>query len=328
MLAVFLAYGLESLCHADGSSMQVVVAVSGGVDSVVLLDMLVKNWQVAEGTRRQPSFSGKGKLWNSFPERSGGQNPPIIVAHFDHGIRDDSAEDAQFVASLAKKYRLPFETKREILGKNASEELARERRYLFLRQVARKYDARIATAHHMNDSAETIAINIARGTGWRGVAVLASAIYRPLLGMTKQELLTYAKENSLDWREDSTNASSAYLRNRLRAKIVDEDVVLQLAALRAEQVALRDQIDAEVAELIRSIHNDYSRYFFTHVDAVVARELLRGIAINEFGYSPTRPQLERVLLAIKTARPGSTFEFGDAWLTMGKKTFGLSVKTP
>ncbi len=308
--------------------MKYLVAVSGGVDSVVLLDMLIKDWHLAEGTRRKPSFSGRDEFWNSFPKRNGGQRPPVIVAHFDHGIRDDSASDAEFVAGLAKKYNVPFETKREVLGKDASEELARERRYTFLRDAAKKHKAVVVTAHHMNDIAETIAINVARGTGWRGVAVLASDAYRPLLSMTKKELLAYAKKNKLEWREDSTNASDAYLRNRLRRKLTDEDAVLQLAALRARQVELRDAIDKEVSDALAKGESAHSRYFLTHIPATAATELLRGLAICEMGYSPTRPQLERALLAIKTARPGTKFPFGDAWLIIDKKVFTVSVKTP
>jgi len=90
-----------------------VVAVSGGVDSAVLLDILSK----------KPGLD-------------------LIVAHFDHGIRDDSKSDAIFVANLAKEYNLPFETKREELGSDVSEEKARDRRYEFLRAVAKKHDAK------------------------------------------------------------------------------------------------------------------------------------------------------------------------------------------
>jgi tRNA(Ile)-lysidine synthase len=279
--------------------MKYVVAVSGGVDSVVLLDMLV---------------------------REGGHE--LVVAHFDHGIREDSVLDAQFAQRLAQKHSLTFETRREELGARASEELARERRYAFLRSVADKYGAVIATAHHMNDSAETIAINLTRGTGWRGVAVLASDMYRPLLDKTKYEILSYAESKGLDWREDSTNASDAYLRNRLRRKLTDDDTVLQLAAIRARQVEIRDAVDDEAVRLLGDGDGGYSRYFFIQIDQAAAIELLRSLAVQILGHSLTRPQLERSLLAIKTARAGSEFPFGRARLLLKKKTFVLSVKTP
>lgn len=251
------------------------VAVSGGVDSVVLLDMLVKQ--------------GRDKL---------------VVAHFDHGIRSDSADDAQFVKDLAKQHNLPFEMKREELGEAASEELARSRRYAFLHEMAAKHGAVIATAHHMNDIAETVAINISRGTGWRGAAVLASDVYRPLLDKTKKELIEYAQTYGLAWHEDSTNASDKYLRNRLRPKFSDSDIVFQLAALRAEQVAIRNAIDKEITGL--GLMSPYSRHFFVMVEKEVGIEILRSIVKAQ----ATRPQLVRALLAIATYRSGTIHEIG------------------
>ncbi len=255
--------------------MKLIVAVSGGVDSVVLLDMLVR--------------TGKHDL---------------VVAHFDHGIRSDSSLDADFVSGLAEKYRLPFEMKREELGATASEELARVRRYAFLRRVADQYGAVIATAHHMNDITETVAINLMRGTGWRGLAVLASDVYRPLLDMKKDDLFAYAKKYALEWREDSTNESDVYLRNRLRPKVQNDDVVRQVAALRSRQVELRDEIEAELEQLMS--HAPYSRYFFSMVDPSVASECLRYMTKGGL----TRPQRDRALLAIKTQRAGSVYEAG------------------
>lgn len=231
----------------------------------------------------------------------------LVIAHFDHGIRPDSAEDAVFVAGLAERYGLPFEMKREELGPQASEELARARRYEFLRELAEKYDAKIVTAHHADDAVETVAINLHRGTGWRGLAVLDSDVVRPLLSMHKKELHDYAQKRQLAWREDSTNKSDAYLRNRLR-KLVDslsEDEKRQLLALRHQQLGARKVIDKEVARLVGPGPN-YSRYFFTHVPKAVALECLRFVTAARL----TRPQLERVLLAIKTASAGSQLEAG------------------
>jgi tRNA(Ile)-lysidine synthase len=263
--------------------MRYLVAVSGGVDSVVLLNQLVA--------------AGEHEL---------------IVAHFDHGIRADSADDARFVEGLCKQYALPFVTCRKELGERASEELARRERYAFLRTMAYEHGAVIVTAHHADDVIETIAINIERGTGWRGMAVMQTAnIVRPLLGMSKAEILSYALSHRLEWVEDSTNASDAYLRNRLRRKLAtglsEEKRKLLLSAWRQQQKR-KLAIDHEVAALISG--DEYSRYFFTTIDDQSARELLRAVIIARMQAGPTRPQLERALLAIKTARPRSTFEVG------------------
>jgi len=264
-----------------------VLAVSGGVDSVVLLDMFVKN-----------RFLISQSL---FPD------PQIIVAHFDHGIRDDSHKDAEFVESLAKKYGLTFISKREELGKNASEEKARDQRYAFLRSVAKKHDAELVTAHHADDVIESVAINLLRGTGWRGLAVLDSDVIRPLTEMNKSEILAYAKKHKLKWREDYTNETDDYLRNRMRRKLasLDKDTKRQILALWAAQKELKAEIEKEAEKLIGPGPN-YSRYFFTHVDDKAGSELLRHITT----WHLTRPQRIKALHAIKTFLPGKSYMAG------------------
>jgi len=256
-----------------------VVAVSGGVDSVVLLDMLT----------RQP-------------------NMELIVAHFDHGIRDDSAKDAVFVADLAKKYGLPFETKREELGATSSEDLARTRRYEFLRSVAKKNNARLITAHHADDVIETVAINLLRGTGWRGLAAMDSDVFRPLKNITKSEVLNYAKKHDLKWHEDSTNSSDNYLRNRIRHDtiVLDIDIKRQLLGLWAEQKSIKRLIDEEVKKLVGE-GPTYGRYFFIHQDNKTSLECLRHVV----GAKLTRPQLSNTLHMIKTALPNKVYQAGN-----------------
>jgi tRNA(Ile)-lysidine synthetase-like protein len=280
--------------------MKYLLAISGGVDSVVLLHKLVK--------------AGEHEL---------------IVAHFDHGIRTDSAADARFVGALAACYGLPFVARREELGEKAGEELARRRRYVFLREEARKHDAKLVTAHHADDVVETIAINILRGTGWRGLAVLDAAdITRPLLAKTKQEILEYALAHRLEWVEDSTNGEIRYLRNRLRRKIAldlsyeDKREVLNSWQ---RQRRVKQEIDAELAGLEKGY--DQSRYFLTHIEPAEAYELLRHIVRSRSGLSMTRPQAERALIAIKTARPQTSYDIAEGvalWFTA--RTF--VVKTP
>lgn len=270
-----------------------IVAVSGGVDSVVLLDKLVK--------------IGKSQL---------------IVTHFDHGIRPDSADDAKFVAGLAKKYDLVFETGGLELGANASEDLARQKRYAFLRTIANKYDAQIVTAHHMDDLVETIAINLKRGTGWRGLASMDSPdIDRPLISVTKAEILTYAKKNHLKWREDSTNRSDKYLRNRLRRQTMklDEKSKIKLLYLWQRQKVLKNLIEQEIHNLIKKFGN--SRYFLTNIDDDVACEILRVMTKGEL----TRPQIRQLLMFIKTAKSGKEYVSGDVKVTFTARNFVIDL---
>lgn len=257
------------------------VALSGGVDSVVLFDIL---WR-------------RGR-W------------PLMVAHVDHGMRPDSAADARFVQALAAAYGVKAVTTRLELGAGASEDQARQARYAFLHEQAKAHGARLVTAHHRNDVAETIAINLRRGTGWRGLGVLADPrIERPLIDLPKQTIYDYAARYRLEWREDSTNTDHTYLRNHLRQHIRQDDVVMQqLAALRQRQIELRQLIQQEVA-LLRPVYR--SRCWLTMAGQAVAHEVVRYECERQYGHAPLTKQLQRAWTAIRTGRPGARYQLGD-----------------
>lgn len=258
--------------------MKYVVAVSGGVDSMVLLDMLVK----AHGATS------------------------LIVAHFDHGIRKESHRDALFVEEQAHQYGCRFEALREGLGATVSEETARTRRYLFLKDVARRFDTRLVTAHHLDDLVETVVLHLQRGTGWRGLTPFGQDIERPLLSLTKDEIIKYAQDNKLSWREDETNKSDMYARNRVRpaVQVLPLDTKLQIAALYARQWEIRSEIESQLS-VDKAI--EHSRYEHIMLPPGVRREYIRFITKAQL----TRPQMDRLALAICTARPGSVFEAGS-----------------
>lgn len=261
-----------------------IVAVSGGVDSVVLLHMLVNQSVYDE----------------------------MIVAHFDHGIRSNSAEDAQFVKRLAESYGLAYVTKREELGVNASEDVARVHRYNFLRNVARENHAVIVTAHHADDIVETIAINLIRGTGWRGLAVLDSqGVDRPLLEFRKHDLYEYARVNKLTWREDSTNESMKYLRNRLRLRAVaiDRDSHELIRLYRKRQISLKRAIKNEIEAL--KVEMPYKRHLFIMIPENVAMEVLREVVVYNTGKTLLSHQLRQGLHAIKTFHAGKRYQAGE-----------------
>lgn len=267
--------------------MKYIVAVSGGVDSVVLLHKMVKAVGASD----------------------------LVVAHFDHGIRGDSGDDARFVEHLAKLYGVEFCTKRKELGANASESLARDHRYSFLREVAKKYKGAIVTAHHLDDLVETVAINLLRGTGWRGLAVLNSDVYRPLIEQSKEDIISYALDNNLEWVEDSTNAGDAYFRNRVRRNSMklSTSTKTTILGLWRSQVAMSKAIGSEVEALLESDNilagdtKKYSRYFFINIPEEASLELIRAIC----DWRLTRPQASRLILAIKTFRPGTKYEAGS-----------------
>ena len=225
--------------------MNYLLAVSGGVDSVVLLDLFSKT------------------------------NNHIVVAHVDHGIRgEESAADARFVKELAKKYKAPFVSIELNLAANASEELARAERYKFLLKESERFKALLVTAHHEDDAVETIALNIERGTGWRGLMVLNRlGIMRPLLAMTKQQIYDYAIKHHLEWVEDATNRELIYTRNRMRHRIGGSSLdSKRLMELRARQLQIGHDIDADAARLVARHKGD--RHFLNMTPENVAIELL------------------------------------------------------
>jgi len=213
-----------------------IVAVSGGIDSVVLLDIL----------RRKTTS--------------------LIVAHVEHGIRDDTHEDEALVQRLAKEYGLSYVSTKLSLGAGASEDAARRARYEWLESVRSEHGAAaIATAHHQDDVLETIYLNLVRGTGWRGLCSLRSTStrLRPLLGWNKQRIVEYAIEHSLEWREDSTNDDLRYLRNRIRHGVMPRLTIAQrqqLFELYEKQVMLRDKLEAELRHVAATFHSNNHDY--------------------------------------------------------------------
>lgn len=180
----------------------------------------------------------------------------IVVAHFNHGTRKSADLDEQFVFSRCKELKVPFETMKVMLGEGVSEELARQKRYDFLYHVANKYGGEIYTAHHLDDLIESIAINLIRGTGWRGLTPFSdNRIHRPFIemGFYKTDILRFAAENKVLFREDPTNATDDYLRNRVRSKLfimprVEKE---RLIDFYKRQAIIRHEIE----ELCESIFN-------------------------------------------------------------------------
>lgn len=256
------------------------VAVSGGIDSVVLLHLLATEGEF-----------------------------PLVVAHVDHGIRQDSADDERFVKQLAAAYGVPFRSVRLELGLAASEDMARRHRYAWLEaeRISQGASA-IVTAHHQDDVIETIIINLLRGTGWRGLASLRSTPtrYRPLLSWSKAEVVEYALRQGLEWRDDYTNDSPLYLRNRVRSRVMANLSPAhrrQFLKLYDSQVVLRPLIDTETERLLDRYSEDgqLRRYPLQMIDSQTARELIRGWLGEAFEQS----RLEDLLLFAKTARPGA-----------------------
>ena len=190
---------------------KILLAVSGGVDSITLLDTF------ANLTRVYPLMQ-------------------IFVAHFNHKLRGEaSEEDEKFVENICKKYKIPFyagsgNVKQYSKQKDMSIELAaRDLRYKYFERIAKKLDTDyVVTAHTADDSAETFFINLIRGSGITGLTgipmkrglVKRISLIRPFLIFRKNELIKYAKLRKLKWREDESNNLLYFTRNKIRHGLI------------------------------------------------------------------------------------------------------------
>jgi tRNA(Ile)-lysidine synthase len=257
------------------------VAVSGGVDSMVLLDLLSKQ-----------------------------KNLDLIVAHFDHGIRSDSHLDRQLVEKAAKKYGLAFESAKGGLSPNASEEKARKARYDFLYNLKEKYETDgIVTAHHQDDVIETALLNMLRGTGRKGLSSLQSTprLLRPLLGHSKNEIREYAAKHDIDWREDSTNTDTVYLRNYIRQNLtpkLSSQKRVALVQLLERVKETNQKLDGEIANYLQIKDKKLQKNDFNKLPHAAAAEImaswLRQHEIRDFD----KKTIERLVVAAKTLRAG------------------------
>lgn len=279
--------------------MNFVLAISGGIDSMVLLD---------EFNRRHP---------NDF-----------VVAHFDHGMRPSSKTDAEFVRKKAGELGVKFYLGEGHLDAYASEAEARKARYDFLREVAKKENGTIVTAHHVNDLSETIAINLLRGTGWRGLAPFSNDIVRPFLKerpLTRCDIYKIASKRGIAFRQDPTNSEDKYLRNRVRRRVSDNFTATdyeKMTELFKKQTKLRAEIEKITKEFL-SEDGYYKRSFFVAVDDDIATEILRAGLLGA-NISLTRPQLLDFLKAIREYAPEKKFNLpGGKFVTMHRDFFVL-----
>jgi tRNA(Ile)-lysidine synthase len=290
---------LDHALHADPlwkPRARLLVAVSGGADSVALLRLLA-------------AMNGSNH-WRC----------ELIVGHVDHGLRGrESAADARFAGALAKKLKLPCIIKKVKLPKDASEDAARVARLAALGDMVRRRKcAGVVLAHHADDHAETVLMKLFRGTGLEGLAGIARCtevggltIYRPLLDLRRRDLRDYLVSIGQEWREDRTNAAPRYLRNRVRAELIPvvEDLAPQaIHAIRrmsrtVDDVRhfLRDTV-ASVWKAEATVARNGLRVMFPRLALrtwnAVAAELLRR-AIEHVGGTTEIADHERVREAIR-----------------------------
>jgi tRNA(Ile)-lysidine synthase len=273
---------------------RVVVALSGGCDSVVLLHLLRLH---AAALRLQ-----------------------LVAAHLDHAIRAESGADLLWVRGLCTAWGIPLRHDRLAVAP-AGEEAARVARYRFLHSVEQEEGAEhILTAHHADDQAETVLFRIFRGTGLHGLRGIpersASGVLRPLLPFWREELEAYARSRRLRWRTDVTNRSLDPARNLLRLRVlplVEESfapaarrhlVALTREAAEAE-AALDRLVDVAEEEVVSRDGEAYllARHPLLGYDSATAARLLRRV-LRRFGTALSRAGTRSALQFITDASSG------------------------
>jgi len=254
-------------------SERLIVGVSGGADSVCLLHVLQS------------------------------LGVPVVVAHFDHGLRSSSWSDGRYVLRLAAELGLPAVAERLERGHLQSgpgslEERARRARYRFLASAAREWSCRvIAVGHTQDDQAETVLMHLLRGSGTRGLRGMRPAcsleevtgipgdsglqLIRPLLGVPRLETLAYCRARHLSVRRDPTNDQTAFMRNRVRLELLPllesynpaiRESLAQMADVLAGDAQAIDSVLALLgAEVIRSAEGDRVE---------VATDWLKGLPVG------------------------------------------------
>ena len=231
MLNKLLAFVRKNNLITPGD--RVVCAVSGGADSVALLFAL---------------YLLREKL-----------DITLSAAHFNHNLRGtESDEDETFVRQLCSRYDIPLNvgSAQVTAGKKGLEAAAREARYAFFATLPGK----IATAHTADDNAETVLLHLIRGTGLKGLGAIAPMrgnIIRPMLDVTRQEVEDFLAEYHLQYRQDSSNETDTFLRNRIRHHVMPllkqenpkicENLSAMAQRLRLDEQALQEmaRFDAE-----------------------------------------------------------------------------------
>lgn len=249
----------------------VLCAVSGGPDSMALLHILRQ-------LGREQGFL-------------------VSAAHFNHGIRSAAILDEAFVEDQCRQWDVPLWTGRADVPAMAAsegktiEQAARDARYLFLRGIAAKIGAeKIALGHHMDDQAETLLLNLMRGTGLSGLRGMQSVrrdLIRPLLFLRKSKILDYLNENALPYRIDETNESEDYTRNKVRKLIVEFERInpsFVTGASRTSQLLAKD--DDALNRIAHNLRKDNARGTGVDVNALkkadpaIAARVMRLLAIE------------------------------------------------
>jgi tRNA(Ile)-lysidine synthase len=280
---------------------RLVVGLSGGADSVALTAALA-------GLRRRRGFE-------------------LVAAHLDHGLRPGSADDAAFCHALCASLGVPLRggsgrvRARALREKGGLEQAARRERYSFLRRVKQDEAAvAIAVAHTQDDQAETLLLRLLRGAGSTGLAGMrprSGDLLRPLLGVSRREVLAYLEERGLAWREDPSNADTSLTRNRVRLELLPyleerfnprvRPALARTADLLAEEALfIAGAAERALAEAARREGDSLvvDRAALRHSPLALARATLRRALLETGGLAGVDAgHVERLLRLVRASAP-------------------------
>ena len=300
---------LETLALPTGRAL---VAVSGGPDSVALLDLLHRTREV--------------------------HRLELVVAHFDHGIHPESAQVADGVRALAESLGLGHEEGRASLGAHAGETVAREARYAWLEATRLRLEAEIVfTAHHADDQAETVLMRTLGGSGPAGLAGMSArsgTLVRPLLRFRREAILRYVRLRGLPVWYDPANQDPRHLRSWLRVDVLPllrarlPEVDRSLLSVARQAAADRAAWD-RVLELLPGLDFRLESGGFSVAAAVLSgyhsplAETVLGAAARRVGGRLGRVRAGRVLELAARGTSGTSIQLGEGWT--GEMAFGRLV---
>src|SRR5713226_1556610 len=269
-----------SLHHIFEPGERVVVAVSGGPDSLALLSVL-------------------REILPAVPLH-------LTIAHFDHGWRADSEEDRDFVASMAATWGYAFHTARAAEGTPHTESAARAARYAFLRGIAAETSSTaIALGHTQDDQVETLVLHLLRGSGSRGLGAMRrrdADLARPLLDISRNEVEAYLTRLYLTPRRDPSNEDPRFTRNRLRQQVLPaidafDPAARELLARTADILGEEDRfLDEAIANLPPALQRRVIRRLVPDAGFLEVEALRRGEPAASGAPNPPAP----ARLAVKT----------------------------
>lgn len=273
----------------DAHQKTYLLAVSGGLDSMVLADL----FRVSD--------------------------LKFEVAHINYHLRDeDSNLDQKLVSDFCKKHKIPFHLYEvsdvDEKPENSIQNWARVVRYRFFREIQQKQNLDfLVTAHHLNDQLETFIINLSKASGIRGLSGIPkneNGILRPLLDFSKDEIYQFAKQNQIEFREDQSNQKTDYLRNKIRHNIVpelekiDSHFLVNFSKSIHHINQAKDFINESVNEKIRvlTLNSSDTPIIIDKQKFSEESELIRYEILKRFGFDDDN-EMQKVL----TARTGSSF---------------------